>query len=656
MANLQITIEVYRGSTLIKRDSFDAPSVTIGSASHAMLQVSDPSVAELHCVTNAESSESVTLLDLGSVAGTSRGGQRVQSASLRHGDTFEVGDLTFRVLLDDEEAYEEEATSVSPPAPVAAQRAAPVAARPQAAAAEFSDDDPTDEGEAENASFDNETEDVIAFVTRSGTSRSEVGLNKKRPKVLEVNQLWNNTLVDTQHFSHLGQDVTIGARIGWKWHFLGVDMGWIPAPLHLVLPYTPPMWSEVSSHWRNEFYTPNENLTGGAEHQLFRHVDEHYVAHVEKTWDGFVDIGDDRLSFDDLVRQGKAKLAGTTYEIPMTDDLRLMVDIGGTMFYAHKVFAGQRIVDRNSEDIDYPFLAIFSLFISIGVLFALVMAFTEKPPQTELNDLPDRFVEMMLEKPPEEEKKDKKPDANPDAGEGAKAKRDEGKVGKKDATMEKAKGNKVEVKKSEQDRQIAENAGLLGALADAGELDGVFGSSALDASLAGGVGGLLGAKGTQIGAGGLGSRGSGLGGGGSADGLGGLGTKGIGSGKSGYGSGGGSFGAKGEGGLGSVGGDPIVLGALDRSLIDEVVKRHMNQIRYCYQRELTKNPSLGGKIVVKFTIAKDGTVSKASTASTTMSNKAVEGCIEGRFMRMQFPQPKGGGIVIVSYPFIFAPG
>ena len=57
------------------------------------------------------------------------------------------------------------------------------------------------------------------------------------------------------------------------------------------------------------------------------------------------------------------------------------------------------------------------------------------------------------------------------------------------------------------------------------------------------------------------------------------------------------------------------MGALDKSLIDAVIKRNMNQIRYCYQRELTKNPSLGGKIVVKFTIAKDGSVSKASIKS-----------------------------------------
>ena len=33
-----------------------------------------------------------------------------------------------------------------------------------------------------------------------------------------------------------------------------------------------------------------------------------------------------------------------------------------------------------------------------------------------------------------------------------------------------------------------------------------------------------------------------------------------------------------------MGADPVILGALDKSLIDAVIKRHMNQIRYCYER------------------------------------------------------------------------
>lgn len=116
-------------------------------------------------------------------------------------------------------------------------------------------------------------------------------------------------------------------------------------------------------------------------------------------------------------------------------------------------------------------------------------------------------------------------------------------------------------------------------------------------------------------------------------------------------------GAWGEGGTAVAHtGEEVILGTLDKDVIDAVVKRNMNQVRYCYQRELTKVPTLEGKIVVKFVITKDGTVSSAVTKASTMASPAVEECVNGRFMRMQFPQPTGGGIVIVSYPFTFSPG
>lgn len=101
------------------------------------------------------------------------------------------------------------------------------------------------------------------------------------------------------------------------------------------------------------------------------------------------------------------------------------------------------------------------------------------------------------------------------------------------------------------------------------------------------------------------------------------------------------------------GGEPVVLGELSPDVISAVLKRNMNQVRYCYQRELTKDPDLGGEIVVKFVIASDGTVSQSTIQSTTMHNDAVESCINARILRMQFPEPKGGGIVIVTHPFTF---
>jgi len=158
-----------------------------------------------------------------------------------------------------------------------------------------------------------------------------------------------------------------------------------------------------------------------------------------------------------------------------------------------------------------PLLTAVSL-VGFGLLAtALFVSSVPAPPEPEapvLEEIADRFVAI-----PELS-------VNPDSGEGARAKMEEGKVGRR------ADGGPAPQKK-------------------------------LDASS---IGKVIGAKGQQVGSGGLGSRGSGLGGGGTAEGPGGLGTrgsggsgvvggligtKGLGSGASGYGRGGASFGAKG---------------------------------------------------------------------------------------------------------------
>jgi hypothetical protein len=60
-----------------------------------------------------------------------------------------------------------------------------------------------------------------------------------------------------------------------------------------------------------------------------------------------------------------------------------------------------------------------------------------------------------------------------------------------------------------------------------------------------------------------------------------------------------------------------------------------------------------GKIVTKFTIAGDGSVGSSSVKASTMGSAAVEQCVASKFLKMTFPKPKGGGVVVVSYPFVF---
>jgi len=95
--------------------------------------------------------------------------------------------------------------------------------------------------------------------------------------------------------------------------------------------------------------------------------------------------------------------------------------------------------------------------------------------------------------------------------------------------------------------------------------------------------------------------------------------------------------------------------ALERTQIDDTVRRHLNQVRYCYQRSLVRDPSIAGEIVVKFVVEADGSVSSATAEEATLPDEVVD-CILGVFDQMVFPEPTNGGIVISTYPFVFTAG
>jgi len=85
-----------------------------------------------------------------------------------------------------------------------------------------------------------------------------------------------------------------------------------------------------------------------------------------------------------------------------------------------------------------------------------------------------------------------------------------------------------------------------------------------------------------------------------------------------------------------------------------VIRRNLARFKFCYEKQLSSNPNLGGKVSVYFTIAPTGSVAKAMVRETSMNNATVEGCVNKVMRSLKFPKPKGGGIVVVTYPFVFA--
>ena len=59
-------------------------------------------------------------------------------------------------------------------------------------------------------------------------------------------------------------------------------------------------------------------------------------------------------------------------------------------------------------------------------------------------------------------------------------------------------------------------------------------------------------------------------------------------------------------------GTPKVRGQLSKELIDKEVRRHRPQIAFCYNKELTRNPDLSGKVSLSWIISLDGSVKSAA--------------------------------------------
>ncbi|MCB0351667.1 MAG: AgmX/PglI C-terminal domain-containing protein, partial [Bdellovibrionales bacterium] len=137
--------------------------------------------------------------------------------------------------------------------------------------------------------------------------------------------------------------------------------------------------------------------------------------------------------------------------------------------------------------------------------------------------------------------------------------------------------------------------------------------------------------------------------------VGGVGTlgKGGGNGRSLAGIGGLATGGAGSGTVGILDEETEIDGGLDKEVIARVIANYLGEIRYCYERQLSADPDIYGKVQVKFTIDASGNVNEHRIGATTLNSAMVEGCILRRLARWKFPKPKGGTHVLVTYPFMF---
>ncbi len=94
---------------------------------------------------------------------------------------------------------------------------------------------------------------------------------------------------------------------------------------------------------------------------------------------------------------------------------------------------------------------------------------------------------------------------------------------------------------------------------------------------------------------------------------------------------------------------------LDKEMVGKTMQRHYKAITYCYQKEVNKDKTLKGKVVVAFKIQIDGSVTDISfdKDKTTLKSKAVQECIAGKLKVIKFPERKKGEPQPVTFPFKF---
>jgi hypothetical protein len=97
-----------------------------------------------------------------------------------------------------------------------------------------------------------------------------------------------------------------------------------------------------------------------------------------------------------------------------------------------------------------------------------------------------------------------------------------------------------------------------------------------------------------------------------------------------------------------------IRGGMSREAVLKVVNTHLSEIQDCYERELLHNPGISGKILMEWLIQLDGTVRYAKVKFTNIGHSSdLHSCLQAQVVTWNFPRPKGGEEVLVTFPFLF---
>jgi len=628
-----LTLKVFKGDTLVTSKDYDRDIIKIGRLSSAHLCLDDEKVSRIHSVIEVGADGAFSIIDMGSVEGTYVNGKRVNKGQIAFGDEIKVGgttillenpaavaaasapvaaaapEVTTQVVRIPEQVVIEAQAPSAPVEPAPVVRAAPVAAAPAAVAMDRS-----------------------LAATQKQPALSSTGT--PRPRKSGVRKASG----------------PLGASIRLSWGDQRVGEFFIPPGKARTF--------TVGTAAGVDFVMGDAKLSGPS-FDVIKSDGQSFSVRFTGKMKGELTQAHETLDLKAVIESGKASHEGDAYTLPLDADDFFWVDLGGVTLEVSFQSVPKPIIVPFAETVDFTTLNIFLVTFFIAALFVISAANRTIEGDEYADELADnqaRIAKLII-KPPEAQKNRllaQLDEQKKNSGEmAAKARGSEGQMGKLKAPKT---GNRAAPKgdpKKPTDVAREMTAKIFGG--GKGGVSTIFGKG-VGGELNAAMGNMFGAKaGDSGGLGGLGLRGSGGGGGGTGDsiGIGGIGTKGRGGGTGSYGTGVGVLGGKQSVDVGITSSEPVVMGSLDKELIRKVIHMNRGQIRFCYESQLQRYPKLGGKVAVKFVITGSGTVASSSVAQSTANNAEFETCVAGRVRTWQFPKPKGGGVVVVTYPFIF---
>jgi len=393
---------------------------------------------------------------------------------------------------------------------------------------------------------------------------------------------------------------------------------------------------------RNTFVFPAKGVP--KKFTLFQSRGERYDLRLTESMQGKVARKDSIVGLDQVRTAKDVVKKGDAWVFPLEEHSRGKVVLDNITVLFQFVPAppeSARMVNRHDfrpkllDEDDPVFLGSMALFMAMAAVVMIYVWNTEPPELVSLDEVPDRFVEVVL------------PKDEPQAVDEIQLETEDGeKVAEEEQEPEPAEKEPERKPKTEQEKKAAEAARLAKKREDMiakskllAALIGTRGESSRDGSVEdlfgnsdGAIGNLQDALENVGGAeiatsGALGVKTGGAGGREDAS-IGDL--------------------AKSGGGDANVDSGPAtqvkgkaVLGGIDAGSgahsdsIKSVVRRKKGQVQYCYELRLKENPTIGGRLAINVNIA-GGRVTSVVIAENGTGDSGIEGCVVSKVRRWRF--------------------